>query len=50
MLRGLGRAECDAILADKGEVHVRDDICNRDYRFDAAAIETIFAVPAQRMH
>lgn len=50
MLRGLGRAECDAILSDKGEVHVRDDICNRDYRFDAAAIEALFAAPAHRMH
>jgi molecular chaperone Hsp33 len=50
MLRGLGRAECDAILADKGEVHVRDDICNRDYRFDATAIEAIFSAPARAMH
>ena len=50
MLRGLGREECDAILRDKGEIHVRDDICNRDYRFDAAAIETIFAAPGRDMH
>ncbi len=50
MLRGLGRAECDAVLREKGEVHVRDDICNRDYRFDAAAIEGIFAAPNTRMH
>lgn len=50
MLRGLGRAECDAVLAEKGEIHVRDDICNRDYRFDAAAIDDIFAAPGQRMH
>jgi molecular chaperone Hsp33 len=50
MLRGLGRAECDAILLDKGEIHVRDDICNRDYRFDAEAVEFLFAAPSQRMH
>ena len=50
MLRGLGRAECDAILRDKGEIHVRDDICNRDYRFDAAAVEDVFAAPSHRMH
>jgi molecular chaperone Hsp33 len=50
MLRGLGRAECDAILRDKGEIHVRDDICNRDYRFDAEAVEDVFAAPSQRMH
>ena len=50
MLRGLGRAECDAILKDKGEIHVRDDICNRDYRFDAEALEAVFAAPDHRMH
>ena len=50
MLRGLGRAECDAILADKGEIHVRDDICNRDYRFDADAVEALFAAPAHTLH
>ena len=50
MLRGLGRAECDAVLREKGEIHVRDDICNRDYRFDAAAIDGIFAAPITRMH
>lgn len=50
MLRGLGRAECDAILRDKGEIHVRDDICNRDYRFDAEAVAAVFAAPSQRMH
>ena len=50
MLRGLGRAECDAILADKGEIHVRDDLCNRDYRFDADAVAALFAAPSQRMH
>lgn len=46
MLRSLGRAECEAILADHGEVHVRDDLCNRDYRFDAHAVEALFAAPA----
>lgn len=50
MLRGLGRAECDAILQDKGEIHVRDDICNRDYRFDADDVEAIFAAPSHSMH
>jgi molecular chaperone Hsp33 len=50
MLRGLGRAECDAILQDKGEIHVRDDICNRDYRFDADDVEAVFAAPSHSMH
>ncbi len=49
MLRSLGRAECEAVLKDKGEIHVRDDICDRDYRFDAEDLEAIFAAPG-RMH
>lgn len=47
MLRALGRAECEAILAEKGEVHVRDDLCHRDYRLDAAAVAALFDAPAQ---
>ncbi len=47
MLRALGRAECEAILAEKGEVHVRDDLCNRDYRLDAAAVAGLFEAPAR---
>lgn len=50
MLRSLGRTECDAILQDKGEIHVRDDICNRDYSIDAAGLETLFDAPAHRLH
>jgi len=50
MLRSLGRDECEAILRDKGEIHVRDDICNLDYRIDAAGLEAMFAAPAHRMH
>ena len=50
MLRGLGRAECEAILKDKGEIRVRDDICNRDYRFDADAVAALFDAPSRRMH
>lgn len=50
MLRSLGRDECDAILREKGEIHVRDDICNRDYRFDAEAVRALFDAPAHRMH
>jgi molecular chaperone Hsp33 len=50
MLRALGRAECDAILRDHGEIHVRDDICNRDYRFDAQAVAAIFETPSPTVH
>lgn len=50
MLRSLGRAECDAILEEKGEIQVRDDLCNRDYRFDAEAVAALFEAPGRRMH
>jgi molecular chaperone Hsp33 len=43
MLRGLGREEVEAILAEKGEVVIRNEICNHEYRFDARAIQELFA-------
>jgi len=42
MLRSLGRAEVESILAEKGEVLVRDDLCHHEYRFDAAAAAALF--------
>jgi len=44
MLRGLGRAEVEAILAEQGEVVIRNEMCNHEYRFDAHAIAELFAV------
>jgi len=43
MLRGLGREEVESILAEQGEVVIRNEMCNHEYRFDAAAIERLFA-------
>jgi molecular chaperone Hsp33 len=42
MLRSLGRAEVVSLLEKCGEVVIKDDICNREYRFDAQAIEHLF--------
>ena len=42
MLRGLGRQELDSILAEQGEVVIRNEMCNHEYRFDAAAIARLF--------
>jgi molecular chaperone Hsp33 len=50
MLRSLGREECETILRDKGEIHVRDDICNRDYRIVATDLDAMFDAPAHRLH
>jgi molecular chaperone Hsp33 len=43
MLRGLGRNEVEAILAEQGEVVIRNEMCNHEYRFDARAISDLFA-------
>lgn len=43
MLRSLGRGEVEAILAEQGEVVIRNEMCNHEYRFDADAIARLFA-------
>jgi molecular chaperone Hsp33 len=43
MLRGLGAEEIRSVLAERGEVEVRCDFCNRAYRFDPVDIEQLFA-------
>ncbi len=43
MLLGLGRSEVEAILAEQGEVLIRNEMCNHEYRFDARAIAELFA-------
>jgi len=54
MLRSLGRDEVDAVLREHGEVLIKDDICNREYRFDAQAIDELFrdtaAPPPPTLH
>ncbi len=50
LLRGLGRPECDAILREHGEIVIRDDICNRDYRLDGAAVAALFEPPSATLH
>ncbi len=46
MLRGLGRAECESILREQGEIHIHDELCNHDYRIDAGRLEALLAAPA----
>jgi molecular chaperone Hsp33 len=43
MLKGLGRQEVESILAERGEVVIRNEMCNHEYRFDAEAIARLFA-------
>jgi molecular chaperone Hsp33 len=42
MIRGLGRAEADDILAERGEIDVSCDFCGQHYRFDAVDAAQIF--------
>jgi molecular chaperone Hsp33 len=42
MLQGLGEAETRSVLAERGEVEVRCDFCNRAYVFDAVDVEQLF--------
>ncbi|HEX5613132.1 MAG TPA: Hsp33 family molecular chaperone HslO [Burkholderiales bacterium] len=43
MLRGLGRQELESILSEQGEVRIRNEMCNHEYRFDRAAVEELFS-------
>lgn len=42
VLQGLGESESRSILAERGEVEVRCDFCNRAYVFDAVDVEQLF--------
>jgi molecular chaperone Hsp33 len=42
MLQGLGGAETRSVLAERGEVEVRCDFCNRAYVFDAVDVAQLF--------
>jgi molecular chaperone Hsp33 len=42
MLQGLGEEETRSVLAERGEVEVRCDFCNRAYVFDAVDVAQLF--------
>ncbi|WP_295002283.1 Hsp33 family molecular chaperone HslO [uncultured Dechloromonas sp.] len=48
MIRGIGRADAEAILAEHGEILIRDDICNRSYRFTPDDVAALFAASEGR--
>lgn len=49
MLRALGGDELRSILAERGNVEVRCDFCNRAYQFDRVDVEYLLSTdsPAQ---
>ncbi|HLP81648.1 MAG TPA: Hsp33 family molecular chaperone HslO [Nitrosomonas sp.] len=50
LLHLLGREEVDSILKEFGEIVVNDDICNREYRLDALAVDAIFQKAGPTIH
>jgi molecular chaperone Hsp33 len=56
MLRSLGRAEVDSVVAEFGQVEVRCEFCSRAYRLDAVDCSRLFAPggaavpPDKRVH
>jgi len=45
VLRSLGRAELEAMLAEHGEILIHDDLSNHEYRFNADDVAALFAEP-----
>lgn len=43
MLRSLGSEEVHAAMAEKGEMQITCEFCNRDYRFDEVDVAGLFA-------
>lgn len=48
MLRGLGQAEAESILAEQGFVHVDCNFCGQSYRFDPVETMQIFTPAVQQ--
>jgi molecular chaperone Hsp33 len=43
ILLALGREKAEDILSEYGEIRVKDELCNREYCFDACEIDALFA-------
>lgn len=50
MLQSLGRAELESLLAEKGEIHIQDEICNHEYRYGAEVIDQLFPPEKRTLH
>jgi molecular chaperone Hsp33 len=48
MIRGLGVAEAESILTERGEIEVGCDFCGKQYRYDPVDAAHIFAPPTQQ--
>jgi molecular chaperone Hsp33 len=45
MLQGLGRAEIDGLIAERGAAEVGCEFCGAQYRFDAVDVGEVFTAP-----
>jgi molecular chaperone Hsp33 len=48
MLKGLGREEIDAVIAERGEVEVGCEFCGLQYRYDAVDVAELFRTGQQQ--
>lgn len=47
MIRSLGQEDAETIVREHGEILIKDDICNREYRFSPEDVAALFNPPAQ---
>jgi molecular chaperone Hsp33 len=47
MIRALGQEDAETIVREHGEIVLRDDICNHEYRFSAEDVAALFAADRQ---
>jgi molecular chaperone Hsp33 len=50
MLRSLGRVELEAIIAERGEIVIQDEICNHEYRFGKELLTQLFPPEHRTIH
>lgn len=50
MLASLGRAEVASMLAEHGQIVIRDDICNQEYIFGTGIVEELFPSAGKTLH
>ena len=48
MIRSLGTAEAEGILAERGDIEVGCDFCGKQYRFDAVDAAQVFTSPGDQ--
>lgn len=50
MLVSLGRDEVHSILSEQGEIRIKDEMCNQEYRFGPEIVEQLFGPAGRSLH